>query len=349
MVGGGLAALGLTLAAGTSLSNSFADVALKKAVHAVSVGAVYFWSRVVAAVGITAVFAWWVLSGHVDAMRDVGPLFGMAFLHLPPLATFLVYLLFETLILCGAALLQGRAYQVAPISLCVPFISFTPVFLILTGWVFLGELPQLAKLVGVLIIVLGSLGMHRQLFATSLFAPFQAIVKEKGSRYMLIVAFALAVTNPIDKILVLMTDPITDAFAYSVTAAIMFAFLTFPERKAILPAMRANGPWIVLLGVLQLVVLVLQFASIQAIAVVITISIKRAGVILSVIWGWLLFREHGIREKLIAALVMLTGVLLIYLPIALVPSLAVGGVVAVAFIAYLAAARRPPAVRVEAA
>jgi len=49
--------------------------------------------------------------------------------------------------------------------------------------------------------------------------------------------------------------------------------------------------WIVLAGVLEAVALIFQLASHNYIQVVITISVKRAGIILTVLLGWLVFRE----------------------------------------------------------
>jgi drug/metabolite transporter (DMT)-like permease len=48
---------------------------------------------------------------------------------------------------------------------------------------------------------------------------------------------------------------------------------------------------------------------------VITVSIKRAGIVLSVFSGWLFFKERGITDKVIAATVMFCGVLILYLPV----------------------------------
>jgi EamA domain-containing membrane protein RarD len=49
--------------------------------------------------------------------------------------------------------------------------------------------------------------------------------------------------------------------------------------------------------------------------VVITVSIKRAGIVLSVFAGWLFFREREITDKVIAASVMFCGVLILYLKV----------------------------------
>ena len=44
-------------------------------------------------------------------------------------------------------------------------------------------------------------------------------------------------------------------------------------------------------------------------------SIKRAGIVLSVFAGWLFFREREITDKVIAASVMFCGVLILYLKV----------------------------------
>ena len=59
----------------------------------------------------------------------------------------------------------------------------------------------------------------------------------------------------------------------------------------------------------------MQFLTYSYLAVVITVSIKRAGIVLSVLSGWLIFREREITDKLIAASVMLGGVVILYLPL----------------------------------
>jgi drug/metabolite transporter (DMT)-like permease len=58
-----------------------------------------------------------------------------------------------------------------------------------------------------------------------------------------------------------------------------------------------------------------QLASYTYIPVVITVSIKRAGIVLSVFAGWLFFRERQITDQVIAASVMFCGVLILYLKV----------------------------------
>jgi len=240
-------------------------------------------------------------------------LFGISGIMVDPLVAFLIYLAIDVAFIALAQILLMKALQVSPISLCIPFMAFTPVFLIGTGYVVLGEKISEAKVLGVLLIVIGSLVMHRRLFSTGWTAPFQAIIREKGSRYVLLVAFILAVTNPIEKQLILMSDPLTPAFGYGIGLVLFFGALAIIRRSECGAVMRKTPQWAILGGVLDASALLLQYVTVTYLAVVITISIKRAGIILSILAGWLIFREKEIRDKLIAASVMLGGVLLIYL------------------------------------
>jgi uncharacterized membrane protein len=294
---------------------------------------------------------WRVLSGTPVEIRDGGALLGMAGLHLEPLPTYLVYLLLDVILVSVCNLLYFKALQVSPMSLCVPFLAFTPVFLIPTGYVMLGELPPAMKLLGVGLIVVGSLVMHWRLFAQDWLAPLRAIVRERGSRYMLMVALLFSITNPLDKKLVQMSDIYTLAFSYGTGMCVFFWLLALARREAVGAALRGNVKWTGTAGLAEGISVLLQFASYAFIDVVIAISIKRAGIVLSVFSGWLFFRERGITDKLIAASVMFAGVLILYLPLTAAQTavVAAAALAAMAVALYLArnqmaepAASKPP-------
>jgi drug/metabolite transporter (DMT)-like permease len=316
--------LGLFLAAATSITNVFTDVARKKVVDRHDVVASTFSFKVVAGLIFAAAMCLHAHREGLPVLRDGGPVFGVAWLHLAPLPTFLVYLILDTALVGCATLFYLSALQASPLSLCVPFLAFTPIFLIGTGYLVLGELPSTAKLAGVVLVVVGSLVMHRKLVAVSWFEPVRAVFREKGSRYMLLVALILSVTNPLDKKLVLMSDAFTQAFAYAVGLCILFSLLVIARRADTWGVIRAAPGWVVVAGALDASVLLLQFSSHNYIDVVITLSIKRAGIVLAVLCGWLFFRERHINDKLIAVSVMLAGVLILYLPMTLAHALALG-------------------------
>jgi uncharacterized membrane protein len=259
--------------------------------------------------------AWRVANGSIPGIRDAGPLFGVAAWQTAPVPSFLVYLVLDVGLITIIMWLYFRALQISPMSLCIPFLAFTPVFLIPSGYVMLGELPQAIKLLGVVLIVVGSLVMHRKLFAEGWMAPVKAVIREKGSRYMLMVSFLFSITNPLDKKLVVMSDVVTEACCYGLGLCLSFYVLGKLQRADFRAAAQSNVKWISLAGLSDAVSLLFQLASYSYIAVVITVSIKRAGIILSVLAGWLFFKERGITDNLIAASVMFCGVLILYLPL----------------------------------
>ncbi len=344
-----LSPVGLLLAAMLSAGNVFADVARKKVMERHELVAGTLWIRVFAAIVFSIALAGRTLSDSPPTLRNSGFLFGIDGLLIAPAAAFLVYLTIDVVLISIAQILLMRALQVSPMSMCIPFMAFTPVFLIPMGYIVVGEMPSSVKLLGVGLIVVGSLVMHRRLFAEGWAAPARAIIREKGSRYILLVAFILSLTNPIEKRLILMSDPMTQAFAYGLGLCVFFALLAWKRRADCRVVLRNAAGWTVLAGVMDAGALLLQLFTFGYLAVVITISIKRAGIVLAVLAGWLIFREREISDKLIAASVMLGGVLVIYLPLDIVQASSLAGAVLVGMSAALYATRGAPAGRATAA
>jgi len=337
-----LSSLGLLMAGATSVSNVVKDVGAKKVLDHNEVIASTFWIRLFAAVVFVGALIVRALMGSVPSVRGGGPLFGVAAWQLAPVATWLIYLSIEVVLVACSTILFFRAIQVSPISLCMPYISFTPVFLILTGYIILGELPAYQKLIGVVLIFIGSIVMHRQLFASGWWEPVKAVWSERGCFYMLMVGLINSITNPIDKKLVGMTDAFTQACAFGVGMVIFFTVLAVARRADMGKVIRAAPFWAMLAGTLEAVALIFQLSSHYYIDVVITISVKRAGIILTVLLGWLIFKERDIGDKLIAASVMLTGVLIIYLPLTLGQGLMIAALALAAAVVALYLTRVSP-------
>jgi len=231
---------------------------------------------------------------------------------------------------------------------CIPFMSLSPVFLVATAYVMLGEIPKTAKLLGVGLIVIGSLVMHRKLFTRGWIEPLKAIFQEKGPRYVLLVAFILAITSPIEKQLTLMSDQVTTGFVYGIGLCVFFGVLAWARHADLGVVMRKTPGWAIVAGVLDAATIFLLYFTFTYLAVVITISIKRAGIILSILAGWLFFKERDLRDRLIAAMVMVGGILVFYLPLTFNQSLILSGVVLAGMVVALAATHRAAAAEVAA-
>ena len=197
--------------------------------------------------------------------------------------------------------------------------------------------------IGVTLVVIGALVVNRQLFSQGLLEPVRAIIRERGSRYMLMVAYLLTITNILDKWFVTtggatvpfdvnVSRSLTLALGKAVMLATFFSGMTVVrmgnwkahKAKTIglwevvtgfcwTDVLRKVPVWMLLAGVLESVVLLLQLTAMQFTVAALVISIKRSGMVLAVALGWLVFKERGITDRVIASLVMITGVLIFFL------------------------------------
>src|SRR5436305_1706224 len=222
------APIGLLRATAMSVPTVMTDVWRKRALDRRDLFPATFWLRVAVAAIFALVLAVQMLRGVPVVIRDAGLLFGM--FQLAPLPTFFIYLVLDVGLITIVMWLYFRALQISPLSMCVPFLAFTPVFLIPSTYIILGQKPEPIKLLGVLLIVVGSLAMHRQLFAVGWLAPVKAVLENRGSRYMLIVALIFSLTNPLDAKLVKMSDVFTESFAYGVGLVISFYLLSKSQK-----------------------------------------------------------------------------------------------------------------------
>jgi hypothetical protein len=75
-------------------------------------------------------------------------LFGIKGIEVSPQVAFATYLLLEIILVVWAQWLNSYALQISPISLCVPFTAFAPIFTLGSAYVVLGELPTGVGLMG---------------------------------------------------------------------------------------------------------------------------------------------------------------------------------------------------------
>jgi uncharacterized membrane protein len=323
---------GLLLASLMSVVSVFTDISRKKVLdEGHDTALVSFWCKLIALsayfIGIGILY----FNGTNPELPDIGKSFGIS-----PIPAFFLYVTLNAMIEGAAILLSFKALQVSPISLCMPFMALTPLFLLPAGYFILNEPISYGMVVGVALVVIGSLVVYRQLFAKGLFEPVKAIFRERGSRYMLMVAFLLTFTNILDKFFV--SSGANATFATSVSRAltlsigktamllVLFIGLMLSRKKKVgrenltentsfswTGVFKGVAIWMILAGVFEAVVLVLQLTAIQFTVAAIVISIKRAGIVLSVFLGWLIFKERGITDRAIAACVMLSGVLIFFL------------------------------------
>ena len=234
------------------------------------------------------------------------------FIDIPPLdSTFWLTLLIAIPLDVTAIILYIKAIRISPLSLTIPFIALSPVFVIITAFVILGELPDISGLIGILLIVTGAYLLNVRATRHGVLGPIMAIRREKGSVLMIIVAGIFSFTSTLGKVAVMHSSPLFFGAFYPFILTFIFTIIT--GFKGQLSGIISRPLIFLGIGFCMAVMMLSHYLAISLTDVAYMISVKRCSLLFSVIYGWLLFREISISERIIGAVLMIAGVVAITL------------------------------------
>lgn len=210
-----------------------------------------------------------------------------------------------------AFILYIRALKESPLSLTIPFLAFTPVFLIFTSFLILGELPDKSGAAGVILITAGAYTLNLHMRKKGLFKPIKAIIKERGSLMMLIVSFIYSITSSIGKLAILHSSPTFFGAVYFLILTLAFTPVVMLKSRNNLSQIIKNYKFFGLLGFFHSIMIITHMIAMSLTQVTYMIAVKRTSLLFSVGYGYLLFKEEKIRERLLGSILMIIGVVLI--------------------------------------
>jgi len=206
-----------------------------------------------------------------------------------------------------------KALKISPLNMTYPFLSFSPVFLIFTGYFILGEVPSAFGILGIVLIAIGAYVLNIDRINEGILAPIKAIKEEKGAVLMLIVSFLWSFAAAFDKMAVLASSP----YFFLLTFNTSFFILYFPFLAKLNPnfsnEIKANFSDLGFLGLIGGLMVIFQMVAIKVALVSYVIGIKRSGMIFTVIFGYLFFKEKVSLSKIMGMLFMLIGIFFIVL------------------------------------
>ncbi len=277
----------------TALGQAFKDVVMKHTVKSVDV-LVVTWSCYV----VSSLLMGLVVCFH--GVPEIGPNFFKA-------------LCSTSVILSVASLLYTVALKASDLSLSAPMLTTTPLFLLVTSPLIVGEFPAPAGLTGIVLIVVGSYVLNLGQKKKGFFEPLRAIIREPGPRYMLCVAFLWSISANIDKIGIRNSDTYFWLLSVYVTVGLFQTPLVLiRSRKKMGILLKRPLPFIAM-GVLESASIVAQMFALSLTIVPYIVAVKRMNAIFGVLFGALFFKEKGLRHRLPGAALMVAGVALIAL------------------------------------
>lgn len=209
-------------------------------------------------------------------------------------------------------LLYFKTIKRSEISVTLPLLTLTPLFMLITSPIMIGEFPGLWGVIGILLIIIGTYISNIDTSKRNIFAPFISLIYNQGSRYMLIIASIWSITANIDRVGVNETSPVF--WAFSKDALILFyllpIFLIKSQKGLVQLKSRAKG--LLLVGFFKTTSVLTQMFAIQYILVAYVVSIKRASAVFIILYAYLILKEkRNIKNRLWGMTIILIGLFLI--------------------------------------
>ncbi|OGE77922.1 MAG: hypothetical protein A2751_02660 [Candidatus Doudnabacteria bacterium RIFCSPHIGHO2_01_FULL_46_14] len=249
-------------------------------------------------------------------------LFAMPFLilylvlsgHLPELGPDFWKYLFGTWSLnLIATVLLVKGINAGELSKVIPFLAFTPAFLLITSPLIIGEFPPALGLAGVLLITIGSYVLNLGGEHGGILGPFKTILREKGPRFVLGTAAIWSITSNLEKIGISQSSPLFWSVAGSSFMAIALLIICLATVKKAGSQILQNIKFMSLIGFVNSLVFICQTTAISLTLVIYVISIKRFSIVLAVLMGYAIFKDQSFRTRIAGAIIMFAGVLFIAL------------------------------------
>jgi drug/metabolite transporter (DMT)-like permease len=216
-----------------------------------------------------------------------------------------------------AMMLYMRAIRDYPLALTVPYLAFTPVLVMATGWLVLGETVSHVGMLGIVMVVAGSWLLNFAPTGASgkarILAPLRAILTNPGSRLMLGAAAIYAVTSVGGKAaMAWMPAHQFGAFYFALLSIVTLCFVSITKPSALKIQRFGIGPLFIIAGFMALMV-VTHFMALDQVEAAYMIAAKRTSMLFGMLYGALMFQERHLGRHLFAGVVMITGVAVISL------------------------------------
>ncbi len=226
---------------------------------------------------------------------------------------YLFLLVPQSLVIAFTSILIAKAYKESEASIVTPMFALSPLLVVGTSFLILGETLSMAGVFGVLLIALGTYVLKLKDVETVL-EPFKKLSEERGVQLIMIVILIYSITANTDKIGVNMTSPII--WPLSVYALSSVFMLPVMMRKSSDWKNQVKSSWkpLGLLGGLGGLSIILQMTAFEITPVTYVIAIKRFSIPLTVLISYILLEEKdGFPQKLAGSIIMVAGAVLINL------------------------------------
>jgi len=219
----------------------------------------------------------------------------------------------QSLVIALTSVLIAKAYKASDASIVTPMFAISPILVLFTSFLILGEVPSLLGVIGVVLIAAGAYVLKMD-GSKKMLEPIRKLWEEKGVQLILIVIIIYAVTANTDKIGVNMSSPVMwPLMIYTLSSLFMLPLMM---KKSDNWQSKVRNDWkpLALLGGLGAVSIIFQMMAIELTLVSYVVAIKRLSIPLTVVMSYILLDETtDFRERIGGSALMALGALLVYI------------------------------------
>lgn len=233
------------------------------------------------------------------------------FVGIPPLnSTYFLALILSSLLNAVVQYLYVKALQISEISNAIPFLNFTPGFLLFSSPIIVHEYVKYIDIIGIIVLLLGSYLLSLRT-VSDYRLPFKKILRDPGPKLMLTIAFIWSITANLDKLGVENSSTIFWLFSLHGCIFLMTLPWIFFRQKSTFIELSKSWCFLIPISLANTLAVGCQMIALKLTFVTYVISIKRFSTIITACIGCLYFRESWTKYKLIGMTLMFVGGVLI--------------------------------------
>ncbi len=231
------------------------------------------------------------------------------------LSNFWFYVIAASAIQFLGLYLAVKAFRMSEISFVTPVGSLTPLLITVFGIIFLSEHVTYAIWLGIGIITIGAYLLNVSEERINLSKPFRKLLTNRGAQLFIVANIVWAFYPVFIKKAVLATKPFAPFWVALIIEGFvaLFAGLLLIRQPVQLKPKRQIYGLLAMSAVIVCMQLFTELTSYHDSDIGKVAAIFKLSVLFTVLWGWLFFKEKHFLQRLIAAAMMMAGVLLIVL------------------------------------
>ena len=219
----------------------------------------------------------------------------------------------QSLVIAVTSILIAKAYKASDASIVTPMYAISPMLVLGTSFLILGEIPSLKGVTGVLLVASGAYVLKAE-SRDKLLEPLRRLWRERGIQLILVVILIYSITANTDKIGVNMSSPVMWPLTVYTLSSVFMLPVMIKESSAWQSKIKREWRPLALLGVLGGASIILQMTAIKLTLVSYVVSIKRLSIPVTVALSYFILDEReSFRQRAIGSILMAAGAVLIYI------------------------------------